>query len=263
MQRPHLLLALAILGTIGCVHCPRDEYSNSLLEIEQTAVVAPARARVYTFLMNGMDLFELGGMSELREKLIAAGYPKIYYAQRADRAWYYREIHRLHRDDPDARFVLVSYGSAADQQMKLVHQLLDDGITLHGVVFLDPIGVVGQLNEWNQFPSLQIHSHHWRRAPHLQCTEGLELPGVGHLSLPQHPITVEKLTSLLTGIALSVPVAKPVGPCPPIGEKPNPIPRPDLPMRVRVAPPEWRFLCPADGSDVPNCLQGQSEPVAN
>jgi len=250
-----VLLALAIGSSVGCVRCRHKAFAESLCEIEKVPVIAPARAKVYTFLMNGSDLFELGGLSELREKLAKAGFSKLYYAQRPDREWYRRELHRLHRDDPEARFVIVGYGTAADQVIKLIHQVTEEGIPIEAVVFLDPSGVNTNLSECVGIESIAIRSHNWKASRHFLTTKQYEVQGVGHLSLPCHESTVGILRDLLTSIAMKVPVPVAPGACPPIGDKPNPIPRPDLPMRIPVAPPEWRFLCPADGSGIANCLQ--------
>jgi len=240
--------------TMTCGHTP---FAQSLQEVETVAVTSPARSKVYTFFMNGSDIFEIDGMAELRDQIVANGFSKVYYAQRPDREWYRRELHRLHRDDPEARFVLVAYGTAADQTLKLATQVTGEQIPLEAVMFIDPAGLILPHDANAGYRTLTIRSQRWRGSPGLRTGECIEVPGVRHLSLPKSPATVSILTDLLTSIALTVPVPRAPGQCPPLSDKPNPVPRPDVPMRIPVAPPEWQFLCPPGGNGVSNCLQGQ------
>ena len=115
LRLPLPLLFLGLILASGCATSRHTAFAESLKPVEQVRVLAPARAKVYAFLMNGADILELYGFYELPQELTCAGFPKVYYAQRSDREWFRKELHRLHRDDPDARFLLVGFGSAADQ----------------------------------------------------------------------------------------------------------------------------------------------------
>jgi hypothetical protein len=240
-----LLLVLALSANTGCTTCKHDAFIESLQEVETVRVTAPARARVYTFLMNGSDLFELAGLSELRDQIVAAGFSKVYYAQRPDR----------HRDEPHAHFILVGYGSSADQIVKLARCATEDGIPLDAVYFLDPAGVNVPLDQELAVRTVTIRSHHWRLSPGFRTHESLEVAGVGHWNLPSHSVTVNAIVAQLTASALQVPVPQLPKECPPISDKPNPIPRPDVPMRLPAAPPQWQFLCPPGGNGISSCLQ--------
>jgi len=232
----------AVLASAGCTTCPHHSYAESLRPVEEVAVVAPARARVNVFLMNGADLFEVGGLSELKDAIRAAGFPKVYYAQRFDREWFRRELHRLHREDPDNRFVLIGYGTAADQLRQLACQVAGEQIPLDRVIFIDPAAEDADLTN-AAFPSLVIRSHHWRLSPRLQPTETMVVHRTRHPNVPDAPATVQQVVAILTASALRVPLVIPPVECVPVLDPQKPRPRPDQPKVMPPLPPEWQFLC--------------------
>ncbi len=239
-------LALALFAPFGCTTCNQTAGYDCLKSIESVSALAPQRAKVYVFLMNGADLFDLGGLKELEGKLNAAGFPKIYYAQRFDRDWYYREIHRLRRDDPENRFVLIGQGTAADQLQKLARCLSHDEIPLDAVVFLDPVGA--KFDAETPYPAKVIRSHQVIGAPLASGQhETMILQNVGHLHLSDHPATVSALVELLFASAQRVNIPRPRVECVPLTEEPKPIPRPSEPKVVPAVPPGWTVLCPESG----------------
>lgn len=240
---------LAVLTGSGCMHTCPCAYHDCLRPVEQVPVIAPARAKVYVFLMNGADLFDLGHLHELECEIVRAGFPKVYYAQRFDQEWYYKELHRLHREDPDNRFVLVGQGTAADQLQELACRVSLDGIPLDHVVYLDPIGAKDHLVQYTPCPSTIVRSGVWPGSPRLTATESIKIRGTGHLRLPDHPVTTSQLIDILTQSALQVPIVRKPVDCIPLTEEPKPIPRPTEPKLVPPAPPGWNALCPNSGLD--------------
>ena len=237
------LSALALSS--GCTTCNHTAFAESMRPIEKVCVTAPARDKVYTFFMNGADLLELNGFSELQHELVCAGFPKIYYAQRADREWYRRELHRLHRDDPDARFLLVGYGSAADQVQELACQVSREQIPIDTVVYIDPIGAKGDLTQNVPYRAVILKSHHWRAAPRLKAPETITIDRIGHIGVPHHPATVQTIVDLMTDSALRVPLPDATVDCLPLrNDGTRPIPRPAEPKEIKPPPPGWEFLCP-------------------
>ncbi len=239
---PLLFLGLSLAG--GCTTCRHTAFAESLKPVEQVRVLAPARAKVYAFLMNGADVLELYGFGELPQVLTCAGFPKIYYAQRSDREWFRKELHRLHREDPDARFLLVGFGSAADQIQELACQVSREEIPLDAVVYIDPIGANGDLTQNVPYRALILKSHHLRGAPRLKAPEAVTVNEVGHIALSEHPATLQTLIDLMTESALKVPLPDTAIDCLPILDTPRPIPRPAEPKEIKPPPPGWDFLCP-------------------
>ena len=114
------MAALAVAGQGCLMQCNHTAYGECLQPVEQAAVGLPARSKVYAFLMTGADVFDVGGMKELECELVRAGFPKIYYAQRFDEEWYYKEVHRLRRTDPDNRFVLEGRRSVEGSEVERI-----------------------------------------------------------------------------------------------------------------------------------------------
>jgi hypothetical protein len=237
------VMGASVLLSAGCNSCPHKAYAQSLRPVEEVSVIAPARARVNVFLMNGADLLEVGGLSELKDGIVAGGFPKVYYAQRFDREWYRRELHRLHREDPDNRFVLIGYGTAADQLRQLAVQVAGEQIPLDRVIFLDPAGENADLTNC-PFPSLVIRSHHWRLSPRLQPTESMTIHRTRHPNVPDSPATVQQVLEILIDSACRVPLNIPPIECVPEIDPKRPRPRPDQPKVMPPLPPEWQALCP-------------------
>ncbi len=242
-----LLGGLSVIGAVGCLHTCRTTPNECLRPVEEVAVIAPARAKVYTFLMNGADVFDVGHLHELECSIISAGFPKVYYAQRFDQEWYYKELHRLHRDDPDNRFVMVGSGTAAGELQKLVCRVTADGIPLDAVVLLDPAGSVGEWPADAPFSTTVLKSRLWPESPRLASLHSLTIPEVGHARLPNHPATVREVVGILTASALRVPDRRKPIDCVPLTDEPKPIPRPDQPKEIPPYPASWGGLCPVSG----------------
>lgn len=237
------LIGAAIHLAAGCAHFPTGQSGECLRPVEEVAAPAMARARVNVFLMNGADILEVGGLSELKDAIVAAGYPKVYYAQRPDREWFRRELHRLHREDPTNRFVVIAYGTAADQIRQLAVQVTSEKIPLDVVVFIDPAGERSDLTNC-PFPSQVIRSQRWKLSPRLHTAETLTMHGTNHVNVPNSPGTVEQVLAIMTASALRVPLNIPPIECAPVIDPKRPIPRPTEPKQIPPLPPEWRFLCP-------------------
>ena len=237
------LLALLSL-TIGCVSqryevCPEARCSEPC----NSPYPAPIRQHVYLFMMNGHDIFEIGAMMDLRERLCQAGYAKVYYAQRLDADWYDYEIRRICRADPDARFVLLSYGTAANKMTCLARAALRDQIPIDSVVYLDPVQVNENLAETLETHTITIRSHHWQGSPDLVTKESVDFSPVGHQSLPTHPATIEVVIRELHRASSMVhPPNVEELPHLPLRDKPAPTPRGVDPATLTGAGPDWDFL---------------------
>ena len=234
-------------GAVGCIRNCTTAPHDCLRPIEDVQVIAPARAKVYVFLMNGSDVFDVGHLKELECSIHQAGFPKVYYAQQLDQEWYYKELHRLRRDDPDNRFVLVGQGTAAGQLQQLACRVTTDGIPLDAVVYLDPVGETSENAEDASYPTSVLRSRLWPESPRLSNAYSLTIAEVGHTHLPNHPATVQQLIGILTDSARRVPIARKPIDCIPLTDEPKPIPRPDKPKEVPPYPAGWNALCPNSG----------------
>ena len=201
---PALLIGLTLSG--GCLSTNHRAYHESMHCTDLNPFPMPVRSQVYLFMMNGSDVFELGGMLTLRDEIAKAGYAKVYYTQSEDRNYYVREMQRLHRDEPQARMLLLGYGTAAERTLGLAAEACRTGLPLDVVIFLDPVGVSGNLAETLPVPTVALRSHNWPGGKDLHTTETLPLTGVGHVSAPTCPATVNAVVQLMSASAAKVPV---------------------------------------------------------
>lgn len=242
--RTAVVAILALLaGSVGCVNVRYQASQEAILPCPPNDVPPLQRKRVYLFMMNGLDVFETAGMLDVRDRLAVAGFPGVYYAQRPDRAWYYREMHRLRCDEPEARFLLLSYGAGAENIQALAFDAARDGLPVDAVVFLDPVGVSGDLNATLPFHSVVVRSHHWVGSPGLSAREHIDVPYFGHLSLPRSPATHEILVRLMSASAERVQLpGLEYLPRLELRARPEPTPRPIDPATLVSWPPGADFL---------------------
>lgn len=239
-------LAVSAILLSGCTTNRYSGFNESLRPMGQSPVLAAARQSVYAFLMNGADVLEVGDFATLPHALSCAGYPKAYYGQSFDGDWFEREMHRIHAEEPDARFILVGYGSAAGPTRDLGSCVSQAGLPLDAVVYLDPIEWFSATASKTPFRTVTIRSHHWRAGPRVPCTApGVLISDTGHLTLPSNRTTLQVIVELMTESALRVPPLNTSVECLPLRDGNRPIPRPSDPKEVKPAPPGWEFLCPA------------------
>lgn len=234
------LALLLTAGSLGCVST-RYEANYELLQPCPSTEIPPwQRQKVHLFLMNGRNVLENGGFLGLRDQLAVAGYPKVYTAQRPDREWYRYEMRRVVRDDPNARLILASYGASADIVSALAFEAARDGLPVDAVVFLDAVGIGGNLAETLPYHTVVVRSHNWRGSPALSVREHVQVQGYGHFSLPHCPATPELLLRLMSQSATLVP-EETLDHLPrlPLRDKPEPTPRPNP---VVTDTPGWDFL---------------------
>ena len=171
-----LLVFVAVFGGAGCMSCRHNGFYESLHCCEKNPYPTPVRQQVYLFMMNGSDSLELGGMLTLRDKLCHAGFAKVYYAQQEDRNWFHKEIRRLQRDEPQARILLLGYGTAAERMLVLACDAVRDGVMIDAVIFIDPLGAGGRITETLPIQTVTIRSHNWTAAPGLVTGNTVQLP---------------------------------------------------------------------------------------
>ncbi len=240
-----LILISSLSAACGCLQTRTACYDTCLKPVEEVYSRAPARAKVYTFLFNGADPLDCTGMKSLEHQIVSAGYPKLYYAQRFDGDWYETEIHRLHRDDPQNRFVLVGLGLACNQMHQLAAKVTLAGIELDQVIELDPICIGQYCQTEAVYPIRQIVSHNWQAKTQTELTDHYQVANVGHWSLAAQPTTAALIVDVLQMSASRVGMAEePVDCVPKITER-DVQPRPNEAKPQHQIPAAWAgVLCP-------------------
>lgn len=236
-----ILTSLTAATVAGCVSCKHTAFATSLKAYNETGIPAPIRQRVYLFLMNGADLTDSAGLCKLRDKVCAAGFPKVYLAQRMDANWYEREVRRVAWEDPSARIVLLGVGIAADKLLPLAAGAIEDGVAVDSVILLDPV-CAADLPVPAGCRTVVIRSRAWAD-PGLVGAEHFVIEKTGHLSLVNCPAVVDRVIGQLIASAGQV-TALPGDPLPrtSLRDHPDPTPRPHV-IVMPAAPGEaWNFL---------------------
>jgi len=216
-----LLPTLALLlPTAGCLGGLTNPICKDALQREGHPCGAPqgSRNRVYVFLIHGVDPLDFANLCGVREHLLAEGYVKTYYGQFYCAPWFVHEIRRIHKDDPEARFVLLGFSLGANMARDVAHAVDKDhipidllvycgGNTLHNVPRDRPCNALRIVNIlacgciWN--------------GDHLDGALNLQYDDVFHFGSPAHPVTLQTLDEQLEQVAARVPLVLPeAGPLP-------------------------------------------------
>ena len=220
------------VAAVGCVQFNHRGYDIALRSGADHPIGPLQRSQVHLFLLSGLDPTGDAQLFRLRDELNRAGYAMVHTAQREDDVYVRKEMHRLRRDQPMARFVLGGFGATADRVRALACTACGEGLPLDAVVLLDPTGTATELVADGPLLTV-VRSHRWPAGKSLPTSDVTEVGGVGHLSLASHPLTVATLLRLLDASALRV-VLEPSGSLPhlPMAEHPEPTPRPVVPALV-------------------------------
>lgn len=228
------VVVIGLAASVGCVHIDHTGYDAAIRCAADHPIKPAFRSQVHLFVLNGVNPTEDVGLIRLRDEVVKSGFPMVHLAQRADADFYHREMHRLVRDQPAARFVLVGYGLSTGKACELACSAAGEGLPLDALVLLDPTGGPDLIEERVQVTV--IRSHHWPAGRNIAAEQTTECVGVGHLSLPMVPQTVAAVVGLLANSATRVELESPPKlPHLPLNEFPQPPPRPQQPV-VIVSP---------------------------
>lgn len=240
------LLAGGLAGTPGCLSClnpvepPQPEVLESCHGLHKCG-----RGKVYIFLVNSVDPLNCCNLTGVRDYLRALGFYKTYYGQLYHTPWFKSEICRIHKEDPDARFVLVGFSLGGEMARSLAECLKDDDVHLDLLMYVNckTLGDGSGCKPDNVARVVNVSADHlalWK-AEDIDGAENIHLPDACHFGAPTHPLTLETLTRELIQVAASVPVLVPPAPAPP--PETAPTPRPVKPQ-VSETRDEWDFLKP-------------------
>jgi hypothetical protein len=213
------------------------------------ALPTSCRGHVHVFLLNGLDPVNYGNLTGLRDYIHTLGFAKTYFGQIYHVWWCEKEIRNIHREDPDARFVLIGFSLGSNVAYEVARGVKQDGIYIDLLVFLSG----------NHFASPMPHQRpeNVGRVVNLLAgglmggrgerdwAENVRLSGTQHFDPPTHPSTLEVLSKELTDLAASVPVVVPASRPPSTAGEEAPAPRP-VQTKSSARRDEWDFLKPVD-----------------
>ena len=231
----HLTVAALLMGLAGCCSClnpvdpPAEPIVQSCHELPKYC-----RDHVYVFFLNGIDPVSYGNLAGIREYVDTLGFHKTYYGQIYHAGYFADEIERIHKEEPDAHFVLVGFGSGARKIRGLADRVNAEGAAADLLVHLD-----GKLPDGMGLENGPVFGT-IRDGNSASPSAGQNLWLFGN---PTDHRTVEKLGEQLVHIASTIPAIEPAQPeqLPPPTEEPTPRP---VKRQVPSQNGDWDFLMP-------------------
>ncbi len=234
------------LGGGGCcylhpVHAPEPEVLTPCQSLPRCC-----KDHVHVFLINGLDPFNYGNLTGLRDYVQSLGFHQTYYGQLYHYWWFQNQIRRIHREDPEAHFVLVGFSVGVNMADALARSLKPEGVYFDVLVFLSGNHPVEPMP--HQPPANAGRVVNILAAGLLQTrgerdwAENLRPAGSWHFDTPTHPDTLQAMVDVLAQVAGAVPEVI-TEPPPAPADFQAPTPRPVLP-RATARYDEWDFLKP-------------------
>lgn len=245
-----MLAALCLASGQGClcfVHSLDMPPKEQLVVGEQ--IPAPSRSHVHIFLMQGLDPLDLANINGLTEYIHQLGYNKTHYGQFFHQWSFRKEMRNIHKQEPEARFVVLGFSLGSLMACDLANAVKEDGISIDLLVYLG--GFILENNPRTQ-PENAGHianiltAGYVIKGPQMNRADNIRCTNVWHFGLPTHPQTRELLARELAVVAARVPYVEKVPPLPPELEDEIPRPRRLTPEQLRrmspQLPTEWSFL---------------------
>jgi hypothetical protein len=217
-------------------------------ELIQTCKMAPkcARDHVYVFFVHGMDPCDCANMTGLRDYIQSLGFSKTYYGQMFHTWHFETEVAKIHKEDPEARFVLVGFSFGANFVRDICQSANKEGISVDLLVYLggNTLSDCPKDQPENACRILNILASGciWN-GDTMQHAENIQETGVWHFGSPTHPHTLETLANELAIVVARVPVPELKDPPPLPTDETAPRPRPVQAMKPAPRD-EWDFLKP-------------------
>jgi hypothetical protein len=218
-------------------------------KIEQTSACLTlpigCRDHVYVFFVHGMDPLNYANMTGVRDYVNELGFGKTYLGQMYHAPYFGREIHRIAREDPEARFVLIGFSFGANLVRDLAISAKKDDIPIDLLIYLGGNTLENkpkdQPENVGRIVNILAGGLIWN-GDTLDRAENIQVPDVWHFGSPTHAHTLNTLARELAVVASRVPFVEQS--FPPSQEEPAPTPRP-VPTTKTGPLDEWDFLKPS------------------
>jgi pimeloyl-ACP methyl ester carboxylesterase len=221
---------------------PKEQVAQS------ETIPAPCRNHVHIFLIHGLDPLDFANLSGLTTYIQELGYTKTYYGQLYHLWEFKNTMRRIHKQEPQARFVLVGFSLGAIMARELANAVKADGIGIDLLLYVGGFTLANsprtQPKNVARLVSILTEGCTWDAR--LDRADNLRYTDVWHFGTATHPHTRELLSRELAAAARRVPYVDQVPPLPPELEDEIPLPRKLTPEQARQSsaqlPKEWRFL---------------------
>lgn len=247
------VVALAVLCLASGQGCLSFVHSLDLPPKEQTVVgemiPAPRRSHVHVFLLQGLDPLDLANINGLTEYIHQLGYNKTHYGQFFHLWSFRKEMRNIHKQDPEARFVVIGFSLGSFIARELANAVKEENLPIDLLIYLGGF-ILDNTPRTQPANAARIANILTAgsviKGPQMDRAENIRCSDVWHFGLPTHRRTRELLARELAVAAARVPYAEKVPPLPP--ELEDEIPRPrrlttdQLRQMSSQLPAEWSFL---------------------
>lgn len=167
-------------------------------------LAAASNARVY--VINGVDPFGWGGLSQMADRIRESGYPDTKFGSWLQVLKFDREIRAAYRQDPSTPVVIIGYSFGVYRARALANRLTRDGIPIAMVGYIGgdylrntPSNVPAGMRVVNVTGDgyLLTGRNLFFNGTELSGADNVRMPGVRHFSLPKQEQT---LNALVNGI---------------------------------------------------------------
>jgi hypothetical protein len=177
------------------------------------------RDRVHVFFINGLDPLDKGNLVGLSERVRELGFQHVTFGQMYSVPGIRREIVQIHRQDPQAKFVLVGFSFGANLVRVLTDEVQAEGIPIDLLVYLggDTLTNSPEDRPTNARHIVNITAEGcvWLFAgliwngEDIDGAENLRLQGVDHFHIPTNERVLEMLRVDLMEVVGSEPASHP------------------------------------------------------
>ncbi|MBY0524150.1 MAG: hypothetical protein K2R98_12165 [Gemmataceae bacterium] len=190
----------------GCMSCSRPQTPPAVQTHESCqAVPKCCRDHIHIFVVNGLTLVPhlYGSMKDIDRYVEGLGFERPPMACQYYKWDFIEQIRRIHGEDPQGHFVLIGYSIGGGVVHSIAHELVNDGIPIDLLVFIDPHSFCQNLDDRpaNVRRLVNIIS----KGPCLgSCTRRCEanhcVDDTWHLTVPQNERTLKILADELAAL---------------------------------------------------------------
>lgn len=247
------VVALAALCLASGQGCLSFVHSLDLPPKEQTVVgemiPAPRRSHVHVFLLQGLDPLDLANINGLTEYIHQLGYNKTHYGQFFHLWSFRKEMRNIHKQDPEARFVVIGFSLGSFIARELANAVKEENLPIDLLIYLGGF-ILDNTPRTQPANAARIANILTAgsviKGPQMDRAENIRCSDVWHFGLPTHPRTRELLARELAVVAARVPYVEKIPPLRPELEEEIPQPRRLTSNQLRQMssqlPSEWSFL---------------------
>src|SRR5262245_51259594 len=238
-----VVCATSLSGCLSCLH-PVQGPSHEARAFCRD-LPAECRSNVYIFMFNGADPTCCGNLAGVRDYLNEIGFGKTYYGQLYHAEYCAKELHKVHAERPNARFVIIGFDYGADAARQLAEAAGAAQVPVDLLLYLEPRGLGGSACcpgvPIQRIVNVCADAGWFGKTAELSGAENPRICDAGKFGVPTHHVTIDLITRELTTVALSIPTYSQLdGPIVPLVD-PAPSPRPITARKVSGSD-EWDFL---------------------